>query len=110
MEKQVFERIPLQRTLSGKEAETVDFLLREQYLNADLWRKFVEQYRLRLDGDTVGWRGEFWGKAMRGAAMVYDACRDEALYQAITDSVRDMLTVADPDGKVTTYVGVNEFH
>lgn len=110
MEKQVFERLPLARTLSGKEAETVDFLLREQYLNADLWRKFVEQYRLRLDGDTVGWRGEFWGKAMRGAAMVYDACRDENLYQAITDSVRDMLTVADSDGKVTTYVGVNEFH
>ena len=86
MKKQVFEKIPVQRTILGKEAETVDFLLREQYLNADLWRKFVEQYRLRLDGDTVGWRGEFWGKAMRGAAMVYDACRDEALMKAAASS------------------------
>ena len=109
-EKQVFKRIAFEKTLSGEEAEAVGFLLREQYLNADLWKKFVDQFRLRLDGDTVGWRGEYWGKAMRGAVMVYEACRDEKLYQAITDSVRDMLTVADPDGKVTTYVGENEFH
>ena len=79
-------------------------------MNADLWKTFVNQFRLRLDGDTVGWRGEFWGKAMRGAVMVYEGCHDESLYQAITDSVRDMLTVADPDGKVTTYIGENEFH
>ena len=108
--KQVFEKIAFESGLSGKEAETVDFLIREQYLNADLWGKFVDQFRLRLDGDTVGWRGEYWGKAMRGAVMVWEACRDEKLYEAITASVRDMLTVADPDGKVTTYVGENEFH
>ena len=95
-EKQVFEKIAFESGLSGKEAETVDFLIREQYLNADLWGKFVDQFRLRLDGDTVGWRGEYWGKAMRGAVMVWEACRDEKLYEAITVSVRDMLTVADP--------------
>lgn len=108
--KEVFEKIAYQSTFTGKEAETVEFLLREQYLNTDLWKKFVDQFRLRLDGDTVGWRGEYWGKAMRGAVMVYEGCRDEKLYRAITDSVKDMLTVADPDGKVTTYVGENEFH
>ncbi len=108
--KQVFEKIASEGTLSGREAEAVSFLLREQYLDADLWRKFVNQFRLRQDGDTVGWRGEYWGKAMRGAVMVYEGCRDEKLYRAITESVKDMLTVADPDGKVTTYVGENEFH
>ncbi len=108
--KEVFKKIAYLSTFTGKEAETVEFLLREQYFNADLWKKFVNQFRLRLDGDTVGWRGEYWGKAMRGAVMVYEGCRDEKLYQAITDSVKDMLTVADPDGKVTTYVGENEFH
>ena len=91
------------------EKKIVDFLIREQYLDAELWKKFVDQFRLRQDGETKGWRGEFWGKSMRGAAMIYEVCRDESLYRAMTDSVRDMLTVADPDGKVTTYAGENEF-
>ena len=107
--KQAFVPFSNGSSLSGREAETVGFLLREQYLDAGLWKKFVDQFRLRQDGDTVGWRGEYWGKAMRGAAMIYEACRDESLYRAMTDSVRDMLTVADPDGKVTTYAGENEF-
>ena len=88
----------------------MDFLTREQYLDAELWKKFVNQFRIRPDGADVGWRGEFWGKAMRGAVTVYRASRDEALYAALTESVKDMLTVADPDGKVTTYVGEHEFH
>lgn len=108
--KQVFTEIPFERALSGKEAETVDFLTREQYLNADLWKKFVNQYRIRPDGKDVGWRGEFWGKAMRGAVMICQASRNEELYTVLTESVKDMLTVADPDGKVTTYVGEHEFH
>ena len=107
---QVFNPIAYQRDLIGRAAETVDFLTREQYLDADLWKKFVNQFRIRPDGADVGWRGEFWGKAMRGAVTVYQASRNEALYDAITESVKDMLTVADPDGKVTTYVGEHEFH
>ena len=108
--RQTFKETQFFRTLAGKSAETVDFLTREQYLDADLWKKFVNQYRIRPDGKDVGWRGEFWGKAMRGAVTVYQASRSEALYQALTESVKDMLTVADPDGKVTTYVGEHEFH
>lgn len=108
--KQVFTQIPFERDLNGKAAETVDFLLREQYLNADLWKKFVNQYRIRPDGKDVGWRGEFWGKAMRGAVTVYQASRNEELYSVLTESIKDMLTVADSDGKVTSYVGEHEFH
>ena len=108
--KQMFGEIPLYRTLGGIAQKTVDFLTQEQYLDAELWKKFVNQYRIRPDGADVGWRGEFWGKAMRGAVMVYQASRNEALYAALTESVKDMLTVADPDGKVTTYVGEHEFH
>ena len=105
--KTVFQEGIVQRTVSGKEKEVIDFLIREQYLNAELWKTFVDQYRLRQDGG--GWRGEFWGKSMRGAAMIYDVCREESLYHSMTESVKDMLTVADPDGKVTTYIGENEF-
>lgn len=108
--RQTFKEIQFYRTLAGKSAETVDFLTREQYLDADLWKKFVNQYRIRPDGKDVGWRGEFWGKAMRGAVTIYQASRNEELYIAITDTVKDMLTVADPDGKVTSYVGEHEFH
>ncbi|MBR4768997.1 MAG: glycoside hydrolase family 127 protein [Lachnospiraceae bacterium] len=99
----------LDRTTEGREREVAEFLIREQFLNGALWKKFVDQFRERIDGDTAGWRGEFWGKSMRGAAMIYRFFPDPDLYRAMTETVRDMLTAADPDGKVTSYTGENEY-
>ena len=33
--------------------------------------RFVEEFRAQLDGTNQGWRGEFWGKMLRGGALVY---------------------------------------
>ena len=42
-----------------------------QLRDADMWRLFVEQFRTDADIEDAGWRGEFWGKMMRGACFVY---------------------------------------
>lgn len=110
MKKDIFTPISTQKQLSNHARRVVDFLIREQYSDVELWKKFVNQFRIRPDGADVGWRGEFWGKAMRGAVMIYEACGDEELYAVLTDSVRDMLTVADEQGVVTSYAGENLFH
>ena len=94
---------------TGTANATVDFLLREQLNDPSLWKKFVQQYRDKLDGTDRGWRGEYWGKAMRGACLVYEYTKDEDFYNLLTESVRDMLTVAEEDGRVSSFTRDMEF-
>ena len=88
---------------AGIAHQTALFLQREHLLQPELWRKFVDVYRSQPDGENMGWRGEFWGKMMRGATLVYEYTRDDALYKVLSDSVCDLLTVAEPDGRVSSY-------
>lgn len=85
------------------------FLQKEQLSDRALWAKFVDLFRSQPDAENQGWRGEYWGKMMRGGALVYAYTQDEALYEILTDSVRDMLTVAESDGRVSTYIREEEF-
>ena len=94
---------------NGIAHEMASFLQEQHLCNAELWKKFVDVYRSQPDGENQGWRGEFWGKMMRGAALVYEYTQDEALYNTLTDSVRDMLTVAEADGRVSSYSRETEF-
>ena len=41
---------------------------------------------------------------------IYEFTRDEELYDVLTESVRDMLTVAEGDGRVSTYERESEFN
>lgn len=72
-------------------------------------KDFVEMYRIQPDGENQGWKGEFWGKTIRGYALVYEYTRDKEYYELITESVRDMLTVAEADGRVSSYARDAEF-
>ena len=85
------------------------FLVKEQAKNRTLWKKFVNQFREQLDGTNRGWRGEYWGKTMRGAVMLYEYTQDTELYSILTESVRDMLTVAEDDGRVSSFSRDTEF-
>ncbi|MBQ7867251.1 MAG: glycoside hydrolase family 127 protein [Clostridia bacterium] len=84
--------------------QAIAFIRDVQLMDTKLWTLFVNQFR---KGDTddwnVGWRCEYWGKMMRGACMVYQCAPDEALYQVIDATVRDMLTTQDAFGRFTTY-------
>lgn len=96
--------------LSGVFGEMLDFVKREQLLNTDLWKKFAEEYRVKQDSDDRGWRGEFWGKMMRGASLVCDATKDEELYAVLESSVREILTLPDENGRISTYTVEKEYN
>ena len=86
-----------------------NFLQTEQLSDRKQWAKFVDLFRSQPDGDDHAWRGEYWGKMMRGGTLVYAYTRNEELYDVLTESVRDMLTVAESDGRVSTYAREKEF-
>jgi len=93
----------------GISDQTAQFLQEMQLSDAVQWAKFVDVYRSQPDAENQGWRGEYWGKMMRGGALVYEYTQDEGLYEVLTASVRDMMTAAEPDGRVSSYERDKEF-
>ncbi|MBP3704492.1 MAG: glycoside hydrolase family 127 protein [Clostridia bacterium] len=73
-----------------------------QLLRPDLWKRFVQQFREHPDTD-YGWRGEYWGKMMRGACFVYTYTQNADLYNTLADTVRDMMTTMEENGRISSY-------
>lgn len=94
---------------SGFMNDAFTFVEKAQVLDADLWAKFVHQFRSNADDHDAGWRGEFWGKMMRGAAFVYSYTRNRELYEALKKTVIDMMDSADAMGRISTYSISREF-
>lgn len=80
-----------------------------QLRDAEMWRLFVEQFRGTPDDQDAGWRGEFWGKMMRGACFVYSYSKDEALYNVLKQTVSDLVDSQDELGRISTYSTEKEF-
>ena len=93
----------------GEIGKMLDFAEKQQLLDVELWKKFVEEYRLQVDGNDRGWRGEFWGKMMRGGALVCKFTQNKELSRILHDTVEDMLTVQDEYGRFSTYELDKEF-
>jgi len=89
--------------------KSVHFIEEFQLLRVDLWKRFVQQFREDADIREGGWRGEYWGKMMRGACFVYGYSKNPNLYQILTDTVKDMLTAQDEKGRISTYSVECEF-
>lgn len=83
------------------------FVLESQLMREDLWARFVQQFREDSDYEG-GWRGEYWGKMMRGACLVYSYVRSPELYRILSETVRDIMTAADEDGRISTYARNHE--
>ena len=93
-------------------AFAVRFIERNQLCDVNLWKKFVQVFRDRKDGEKVrwvSWRTEFWGKMMRGCSMVVSYTEDEGMYRILENSLRDMLTAQDAEGSITGYSKETEF-
>ena len=121
----------LRAKMKGVFEQAVQFLERNQISEVSLWKEFVEQFRLKWDDADRRWRCEYWGKMMRGAAMILrytggephytqsyanspdfllkpTPYADDRMYRILEDSVRDLLTTEDADGRIATY-DANEF-
>ena len=89
--------------------DAVQFVINNQLKRPSIWEKAVEVYGTREDSDGY-WRGEYFGKQMRGAALVCEYSKDEELHKILTDTVKEMLTKQDEYGRFSTYVVEKEFH
>ena len=89
--------------LGGYAGRMIDYTIENQLMDESTWAILVDQFRRKQDSDNHGWRGEYWGKMMRGAAMTYRATKNERLYSVLVRTVKDMLTVQEPSGRFSTY-------
>ena len=80
-----------------------------QLRDAEMWRLFVEQFRGTPDDCDAGWRGEFWGKMMRGACFVYSYSKDKELYDVLKQTVSDLVDSQDELGRISTYSVEKEY-
>lgn len=88
--------------------ESVRFVEETQLLRTDLWSRFVQQFKEDADFEG-GWRGEYWGKMMRGACFVYAYSQNETLYVILEDTIRDMLSAQEENGRISSYGIDHEF-
>jgi hypothetical protein len=95
---------------TGDFDKTVRFVQTKQLKDASVWKMLVEPFRSGCaDDENYGWRGEYWGKLMRGASLTYLYTQDEDLYSILEDSVRNLLSTQDADGRFSTYSIAREF-
>ena len=89
----------------------IRFIEDTQLLDRSLWEKFVRVFTEQPKPDTAdkGWRGEYWGKMMRGGCITYQYTQDPALYKALTAAVELMLQAPEADGRISAYDREAEF-
>lgn len=85
------------------------FVLQKQLLDKPLWDKFVHVFTERPDHEDLGWRGEYYGKMMRGACLTYRYLPSDELYAVLYDTVKGLLDTQDADGRITTYPKEKEY-
>lgn len=88
--------------------EHIRFIEKTQLLDEDVWKRFVKQFKEHTDNDDL-WRGEFWGKMMRGGCFVYSCTKNPELYRVLTQAVTGMMETQDEDGRISTYPEDREF-
>lgn len=94
---------------SGIMEDTMKFIEEFQLMREDYWKRFVHQFREDSDGPDFGWRGEYWGKMMRGACFVYSYTKNKKLYDILKATVLDMINTAEEDGRISSYCRDREF-
>lgn len=103
-------QMEIKYSLNGLADRAMHFAENKQLLDAGLWRCFVNQFKGETDKNDRGWRGEFWGKMMRGASLVYGYTGNEELYNILEDTVRDMISVTASNGRISSYSVETEFN
>lgn len=97
-------------SLTGQPDTLVRLVQDMQLKDKTIWSLFVKQFREHPDDAEKSWKGEYWGKLMRGGCITWQYTHDRELYDVLEWTVRDMLTAQDADGRISTYSKAAEFH
>lgn len=95
---------------SGFPQKVVDFISAVQLKNKELWEKCFNVFGTDIDVQDKGWRGEYWGKMMRGACLTYAYTNDEELYNTLLCAVEGLLSKQEQSGRISAYDIENEFN
>ena len=88
--------VPGSFNLNGFEDKMINLIMKEQLLKPELWELFANQFKIgNVDDANYGWKGEFWGKMMRGACITYKYCRSPELYSILENTVNEILSAQD---------------
>lgn len=93
----------------GYSRDLTEYVTKKQLIDEELWKLFVNQFRIHSDKNGE-WKGEFWGKTMRGACLTYVSDKDERLYKVLVNTIEDMLSVQEKSGRISTYAADFEFN
>ena len=99
----------MERNYRGIADGIIRLVEREQLKDRKLWKLADGQFAGTPDDADHGWRGEYWGKLMRGACMTWEYTKDEELYGILQESVLRLLETQDPEGRISTYSKEEEF-
>lgn len=94
---------------NGVLQDALHFTKENQLMSSEHWTRFVNQFRTDADARSRGWRGEYWGKMMRGACFVCATTRDAELEAVLCQTVEDMMSAADADGRISAYSYETEY-
>ncbi|MBE5039266.1 beta-L-arabinofuranosidase domain-containing protein [Ructibacterium gallinarum] len=88
--------------------EMIKYVESFQLLDTQLWKRLAQQFHEDADFDA-GWRGEYWGKMMRGACMIYRYTQNQLLYNVLKHTVEDLLIHQEENGRISSYAVSHEF-
>ena len=94
----------------GISDDMIRLVERKQLKDRKLWELVTKQFEKTPDDADHGWRGEYWGKLMRGACMTWQYTKDKELYGVLREAVVKLLATQDEYGRIATYSRKEEFH
>ena len=89
------------KSLGGNILKSVNFVIKHQLLNQELWDTFIEQFSFKDDSLDGGWRGEYFGKMMRGASYVYKVSNNEVLYETLKNACLNLIKLQAENGRLS---------
>lgn len=92
---------------SGVIDSAIKYVQKIQLKDKNLWDRVTEVFDSAHD--LSGWRGEYWGKLMRGGCMVYSYTKDQELFDTLVYAVEKLLPCQEPNGRISTFDQKVEF-
>lgn len=89
--------------------KAVWFVVDNQLKDKKAWKAYIDVFSTREDIKDEKWRGEYFGKQMRGACFAYMYTKDEELYDVLTWASIRLLDTQDELGRISTYTVDHEF-
>lgn len=94
---------PGSAVFEGRPDAVMRWIADVQLKNRDAWAHFVDAFRTGIDSADHGWRGEYWGKMMRGACLAQAYLRDPELEVVLREAVEGLLSTQDAVGRISSY-------